>query len=57
MLFSLPQIGLSRHSDRAAALTFVGEGTSKDDVIMALTYILWYGERRGGFDRPRVHWI
>ena len=29
----------------ARALTFAGEGTSKDDLIMALTYILWYGER------------
>lgn len=38
-------------------LTFAGEGRSKDDLIMALTYILWYGERKGGFDRARVRWI
>jgi hypothetical protein len=24
---------------------------------MALTYVLWYGERRGGVDRPRVRFF
>jgi hypothetical protein len=39
-------------------LTFGAEGSHKhDDLIMALTYVLWYGERRGGVDRPRVRWI
>lgn len=41
----------------AGNLTFGAEGNKHDDLIMALTYILWYGERRGGVDRPRVHWI
>jgi hypothetical protein len=36
------------------ALTFEGDWTSKDDLIMALTYILWYGGRTGGIDRPRT---
>ncbi|MCJ7639847.1 MAG: hypothetical protein MUO70_08255 [Euryarchaeota archaeon] len=32
----------------AGALTFEGDWTSKDDLIMALTYILWYGGRTDG---------
>ncbi|MGZ5563451.1 MAG: hypothetical protein ACXWEM_06430 [Halobacteriota archaeon] len=36
----------------AGALTFEGNWTSKDDLTMALTYILWYGGRTGGIDRP-----
>jgi len=41
----------------AGSLTFAGEGTSKDDLIMALSYILRYGERTGGIDRPRIRWF
>jgi hypothetical protein len=38
----------------AGALTFEGDWTSKDDLIMALTYILWYAELTGGIGRPRT---
>jgi hypothetical protein len=39
-------------------ITFGVEGSHKhDDLIMALTYIVWYGERTGGFGRPRVRWV
>jgi hypothetical protein len=41
----------------AGNITFGAEGSKHDDLIMALTYILWYGERRRGVDRPRVRWI
>ena len=37
------------------SLTFGAEGTSKNDLIMALTYILWFGERNT--DRRRLRWI
>ena len=39
----------------AEALTFGGEGTSKDDLIMALCYVLWFGERNT--DLRRLRWI
>ncbi|GEM_PF-4073195 len=38
-------------------MTFGAEGRHHDDLIMALTYILWFGERRGGIDRSRVRWV
>ena len=38
----------------AGALAFEGDWTSKDDLIMALTYTLWYGGRTGGIDRSRA---
>lgn len=42
----------------AGALTFGAEGSAKDDLIMALTYVLFYGERISrGVDRPRVRWL
>ena len=41
----------------AGNLTFGAEGSKHDDLIIALTHILWFGERRGGGNRPRVLWI
>ena len=37
-------------------LTF-GAEEPKKMTSSGLTYILWYGERRDGVDRPRVQWI
>jgi hypothetical protein len=41
----------------AGNLKFAAEGSKKDDLIMALCYLLWLGERGLGERRPTVRWI
>ena len=42
----------------AGNLTFSGEKRSHDDLVMALSYVLFYGERRSERTRRRrVHWL
>jgi len=41
----------------AGNLKFSAEGSKKDDLIMALCYLLWLGERGLGERRPKVQWI
>jgi hypothetical protein len=41
----------------AGNLKFSAEGSKKDDLIMALCYLLWLGERGLGERRPAVRWI
>jgi hypothetical protein len=51
----LTQAALRLLQADAGSLTFGAEGSSKDDLIMALTYILLFGERNT--DRRRLRWI
>jgi hypothetical protein len=41
----------------AGNLKFSAEGSKKDDLIMALCYLLWLGERGLGERRPKMRWI